>query len=61
MSDNWIAQTMDVFFNGRRAPGMPPEPQKTITAHDLIKRGTSHVKIAGKAYKIVCTEIETTK
>lgn len=60
-NDNWIAQTMDVFFNKRRAPGMPPDAPKTITVHDLIARGSSHVRVQGKTYKITVTEIDVTK
>jgi hypothetical protein len=59
-NDNWIAQTMDVFFNKRRAPGMPQDERKTITVHDLIARGTSHVRVGGKTYKIAVTEVQET-
>lgn len=56
-NNNWIAQTMDVFFNKRRAPGMPTDPPKTITVHDLIARRDSHVRVNGKIYKITVTEV----
>lgn len=55
MNDNWIAQITDVFFNKRKAPGKD-ETIPVVNVQELIKRGTSHVRLGDKIYLIICTE-----
>lgn len=53
---NGIAKVVDVFFNRR-----PAEPDPEVTIHELVKRGTSVVRVGRKLYRVVCTEVEVTK
>lgn len=55
MTQNPFAEILDTFFNGRPAP-KPAKETVTLTA--IIARGKSHVRIAGKLYRIEVTEIE---
>lgn len=48
-----LAKLADVFFNGRPAKAAP-----RVSIEQLIKRGTSHVLVDGKVYRVVVTETE---
>lgn len=36
-------------------------PDSGATVSDLVRRGTSHVRVDGKIYRVVAAEIEVTK
>jgi hypothetical protein len=50
---NWITETMDVFFNGRLAV----EPTR-VSIGELVKRGTSVIRVGDKYYRITAEEVE---
>ena len=53
-----LAKLADVFFNGRPAT---PEPEKPkVTVEELVKRGTSVVRVGGKLYRFRVKEVELT-
>lgn len=51
-----VARVADVFFNGRKA-----EPEAKITIQELVRRKESTVRVGGKFYKVIVTEMELTK
>ena len=50
-----LSRLVDVFFNHRPAQPRP------VTIRELIRRGTSHVKVDGKVYRIEAREMEQKK
>lgn len=56
MTDFWeAAARMSEAMFGKQAP---PPPDTKITLQELITRKTSHVRVGGKFYKVVVTEME---
>lgn len=51
-----LERMADVFFNGRKA-----EPEQKITIQELVRRKESTVRVGGRFYKVVVTEMELTK
>lgn len=60
MTDFWeaAARMSEAMFGSKQAP---PPPDTKITLQELISRKTSHVRVGGRLYKVVVTEIELTK
>jgi hypothetical protein len=56
--DNWLAEILDVFFNGRpaRTTAVPK-----VTVQELVRRKTSHILLEGKLYRIEVREVSTSK
>ena len=49
-----IAKVVDVFFN-RRAAELP---KSKVTIEELVRRGTSLVRVGKKLYRVKCREVE---
>lgn len=46
----------DIFFNGK-----PAEAKSKVTIEELVKRGSSVVRVGKKLYRVECKEVEVTK
>lgn len=51
-----VERLSDIVFNGRKA-----QPAEKITISELIRRKESTVRVGGKFYKVVVTELELAK
>jgi hypothetical protein len=56
--DNWLAEILDVFFNGR--PAAKAAAPK-VTVQELVRRKTSHILLEGKLYRIEVREVSTSE
>lgn len=53
-----FTKLVDVLFNGRPAADTAASQ---VTIQELVRRGTSVVRVGGKLYRVRCTEVEITR